>query len=118
MKLTSEYTGIQRDRHGWEHTRWECKLKVGKRVVRFPYRMGMAHTREPDAIEAAAALVWDADAGALSFEAFCADHGDGAFSSPVAAYDMWRDCKASARKVSWLWPNGVPARLRKKFEAL
>ncbi len=117
--VQSECQGVHRDDTGWEHTLWECKVKVGKRVVRFPYRMGMAHAGEPRTIDVLYSMLADASAGDWTFPGYCGEYATGdkrTEQEMIRHYETWRACRRMKRKVEWLWPAGVPQPLRDATE--
>jgi len=77
--------------------------------------MGLGLSDEPTALDVVASLLRDSEYGIYRFGEFCEELG---YREPAAAYDAWKGCVASFRKVKWLWPNGVPEKLRRKCEAL
>lgn len=81
VKMNARHKGREvekpRDcKRGWEYDAWRVRLKVGRRSMTVPFRMGTGlGGKTPTVGEVLASLRYDAQAGQGSFDDFCSELG-------------------------------------------
>jgi hypothetical protein len=90
VKVKGKFHDNTKDADGWEHTAYKVKVTHGDRVVKFKFRMGLAHT-DFDKDGALYALASDASAGQHGFVDYCEEYGYDQDS--IKAHKTWRACR-------------------------
>ena len=121
IQAVSEYLGIKREEDGdqkgnerlvfqtraWEYKAWKVTIRMGKRRLTTSYRMGMAHTGEPDVASVVYSLISDYQcARDSSFEDFCFEYGYNLDSRK--AEKTFKQCRATGPKLEKLLGDTLP----------
>lgn len=110
VKVVGKFVDTARDESGWEHTAYAVKVKykggrLSDRRIKFPYRMGVAHTQF-DPMGALYAVASDANVGETLFDEFCSDFGVDPDSR--SARRSWLQCRKLRRKVeAFCWSEDM-----------
>jgi hypothetical protein len=96
VKMTSKLLGHGKsDQLGngkdWPHSAWKVTLRYQGRRYTLDYRMGTAHTSEPDVADVVYCVCSDARSGDYSFEEFCSELGYDSDSRKAEA--TWKACR-------------------------
>ena len=116
MGVTMRATRKEGTREGWDASasHWRVTLRRDRASITTDYSMGAAHTGSPELADVLHCLLSDAEAGAQSFEDFCADLGYDTDSRK--AEKTWQACKVTAVGLNRLFSNSDLHDLRELFE--
>jgi hypothetical protein len=84
------------DPDGWPHTAYAVTLKHKRQKLTVPFKMGLAHTSEPELADVLLAISSDARSGEHTHSEFCGEFG--LDEDSIRDFKTWEACREMKHK--------------------